>query len=271
LRNMISKSDVSLFNVESVIKPWTNFKHVWEFPRDDNMFLVGIAKYGYGQWEKISQELQLNLQSKINLSNLPSPLPSPSHLNIRTEALFKSLRECHFHIPAVIPESKITPPKQPKLKIPVKKTEPSATPTSTPTRTLKIRPIFKLTTKETDKVVNNDPMETTEKQNVVVDRDQKTHEASLRSKCESEITSLSDLLENLKQGLRDSQDKSEKVRLNKQLVLTIGNKIEDIIQTLVKEKLSEDFIEGLWDFAGRLYTKKPGSDLKRFYYHFKKS
>jgi len=145
---------------------------------------------------------------------------------------------------------------------------PEVTPTVTPTRTLKIRPVFRLNTQEAEKVVSNDPP--LENKQLVKEIDQKSKEVLLHSKCELEIKSISDLLESLKKGLTDTQDKTERVRLNKQLVLTIGNKIEEIVQNLINDNLSDEFIEGLWEMAAKLYTKKPGADLKRFYYYFKK-
>lgn len=65
----ISKfSDELAFRPVALVKPWQQFKS-WSFPIDDAHLLVGVKRYGFGQWEKIKNDATLSIGSKIALTS----------------------------------------------------------------------------------------------------------------------------------------------------------------------------------------------------------
>ncbi len=65
----ISKfSDELAFRPVALVKPWQQFKN-WSFPVDDAHLLVGVKRYGFGQWEKIKNDATLSIGSKIALTS----------------------------------------------------------------------------------------------------------------------------------------------------------------------------------------------------------
>lgn len=90
----ISKfSDELAFRPVALVKPWQQFKS-WSFPVDDAHLLVGVKRYGFGQWEKIKNDATLSIGSKMALtSGAGATIPGPNHLASRVEALLKWQRE----------------------------------------------------------------------------------------------------------------------------------------------------------------------------------
>lgn len=65
----ISKfSDELAFRPVALVKPWQQFKS-WSFPVDDAHLLVGVKRYGFGQWEKIKNDATLSIGSKMALTS----------------------------------------------------------------------------------------------------------------------------------------------------------------------------------------------------------
>lgn len=68
LADDISKfSDELAFRPVALVKPWAQFKN-WTFPVDDAHLLIGVKRYGFGQWEKIKNDAALSIGSKIALT-----------------------------------------------------------------------------------------------------------------------------------------------------------------------------------------------------------
>jgi len=92
---------------------------------------------------------------------------------------------------------------------------------------------------------------------------------NLSAIAERELAALKPGMEQLKGRLRNADD-NQKLQLNKEFVLSIGDRVEDIVKTVGYEVSDRArFAETLWEVAAKNYTKKTPSELQRFYYALK--
>ncbi|WWC91832.1 uncharacterized protein L201_006779 [Kwoniella dendrophila CBS 6074] len=96
--------DISTYAIPyDTLKPTMNWTVEWSMP-DDAHLLTGIWRHGFGSWEAISQDPELELQSKIFLEDpksaktaepgAPKPgIPGPIHLVRRGDYLCGLIRE----------------------------------------------------------------------------------------------------------------------------------------------------------------------------------
>lgn len=116
------------FRVTNPLKPPIWGKVQWN-SKDDSMLLLGVYRYGYGNWSKMiaDPELALDKISNTQIGN--------SHLSRRVDALIRSFKTEEKH---VIPKKKVSKP-APKKKKPAPKSKSSSTTTIRFTLPLKKR------------------------------------------------------------------------------------------------------------------------------------
>ena len=81
------------FRLTQSLKPVSKWSCTWT-PKDDSMLLVGIYKYGWGNWDAIQGDSALGFEGKFSLSASEEKfIPKKDHLSRRAEYILKVLAE----------------------------------------------------------------------------------------------------------------------------------------------------------------------------------
>ena len=88
----LENQNISSFRITWTAKPILNWSCTWT-PIDDAMLLAGVYKYGFGEWEAIQADQELNLGKKFFLDASDKWLPKGQQLGRRAEYLLKLLKD----------------------------------------------------------------------------------------------------------------------------------------------------------------------------------
>lgn len=101
LESLIDKQNPNKIELPRIPKQVSSWNCEWT-PKDDSMLLLGVYKFGYGQWVQIRDDPLLGLQNKLFLegANLKVPkeekvtrkVPGAVHLGRRVDYLFSLLK-----------------------------------------------------------------------------------------------------------------------------------------------------------------------------------
>ncbi|EIW67175.1 hypothetical protein TREMEDRAFT_69728 [Tremella mesenterica DSM 1558] len=108
--------DITTYRIPNdSIKPTQNWTVEWG-PEEDTKLLIGIWRHGFGSWEQISQDGQLNLTEKMFLedpkvakstTNEKPGIPGPIHLVRRGDYLCSLIREYEENRRVMIEQQKL--------------------------------------------------------------------------------------------------------------------------------------------------------------------
>jgi len=96
----LTKGGAMTYRMSSALKPVTNWTCTWG-QKDDAMLLLGVNRYGVGNWDLIQIDIELGLRTKFFLAKAGNDnadekdklLPKALHLQRRVEYLLRVLKE----------------------------------------------------------------------------------------------------------------------------------------------------------------------------------
>ncbi|BFZ57556.1 ATP-dependent DNA helicase Hrp3 [Savitreella phatthalungensis] len=92
LRKVIGDTTPKAFRVTAQVKQPSGWACSWGV-REDSMLLYGIDRYGFGAWQQIKEDEELDMQGKLYLDEGDKSAPGPVHLARRCDTLLLALRE----------------------------------------------------------------------------------------------------------------------------------------------------------------------------------
>lgn len=262
LESIIPEQKPTSFELPRLPKQVLNWNCEWG-PKDDAMLLVGVHKFGYGNWAQIRDDPLLGLQNKLFLESPPKAsekpqekesksstkkVPGAVHLNRRVDYLFTLLRgeEENNNNAAMNGAS--------KKKLKKVKTEPPMKPkkgskSQSPDTALK-RPKMK---KSSDSHASDGHghMKIKKEHNDDENEDLLEYESMDEALCKSTLKPVAKSLMKLHKGNK-GLSKHEWAALLRSELLTIG----DFIDNVCKTKDGEKFPKHLWSYASLYWPAK---------------
>lgn len=249
---------LSSFRLSIIIKPVRGWGIQWSH-KDDAMLLVGIYKHGFGNWDIIREDKELNLDRTKSQS--AEPLPKSADLKKRAEQLIKTLR------------NERDEKKQVSNKKPVEGKKRSAEDIHPKKALLKRRKIEdqeKNKTKQKERTKSKEE-KGDEDEDDDEDDDDETYDPELLSKCKQYLQAVQQELKNFKDmsSNKTKMSSEEKIKFTKKYLSTIGKEITSIVSK--KPKLMQENLEKhLWHYASS-FTAYNGPGLKRIFSLLQKS
>ncbi|CAH6722885.1 chromo domain-containing protein 1 [[Candida] jaroonii] len=263
--------DSKNFELPKVPKPVSSWDCEWTI-KDDSKLLVGVHKFGYGQWQQIRDDPFLGLQNKLFLENPKTKeekakVPGAIHIGRRVDYLFSLLNDEE--------KEKVGRKRKPKEEGNATKRAKSGTPRAS-------TPEVKRGPKKKVEKVKKEPKEPKapkapkeskppkeSKKEDKVDGDLE-YDSMDEQYCKDSLKPVSKSLIKLHKGSK-GLEKTEFKKVLKSELTTVGNFIDGYLKEN-NGKDVEKLSKHLWSYAGLYWpVKVPSSKIKTMYTRIKES